>query len=161
MKKTLLVLCLLALPVAAFAMGNVPASSTLPGFTLQDTAGNTVNYDSYRNNNVVLVAFFTTWCPWCQDEMPLLESLYKKYKSKGFQVVGIGIEETRESLLAFTETKKITFKVLMDPDGKVATAYGVTKIPALFLVDKTGTVRFKSLYVTVGTLENEINKVLQ
>ena len=79
-------------------MGNVPQSTTLPGFTLQDISGNTVNYDSYKNNNAVLVAFFTTWCPWCQDEMPLLETLYKKYKSKGLEIVGIGIQETKESL---------------------------------------------------------------
>jgi peroxiredoxin len=162
MKKTLLFILLLAsISAGAFAMGGAaPVSDTKYSFTLNDLNGTPVNFDSYRGSNVVLLSFFTTWCPACQDEMPLLQSINDKFKSRGLVIIGVGIKETKENLTAFVNSNKLTFLILQDDKGKVATDFKVRTIPAMFLFDKSGKVKFKALYTTVENLENEINKVL-
>jgi cytochrome c biogenesis protein CcmG, thiol:disulfide interchange protein DsbE len=161
MKKTaLLILISVFFLSAVFAMGSLSFKKQM-SFTLDDLSGNPVNIDSYANNKVVLLAFFTTWCPWCQQEMPLLQVISKKYKARGLEVVGIGISETRGSLTAFANSNKLTFKILVDDKAKAANQYNVRKIPSLFLIDKTGKVRFKALFVTADVLQNEIEKVLK
>jgi peroxiredoxin len=162
MKKVLFSLLLLvSFSACAFAMGGAAVQDTKYSFTLNDINGNPVNLDSYRGKKAVLLTFFTTWCPACQDEMPLIQLMNEKYASKGLEIIGIGIKESNESLTAFIRANKLSFKVLQDKKGKVATDFKVTRIPAMFIFDKTGKLQFKALIMTMDTLEKEIQKVLQ
>jgi cytochrome c biogenesis protein CcmG, thiol:disulfide interchange protein DsbE len=162
MKKTILAILILTFVLSpVFAMGKLNFGKQKMSFTLNDLSNDPINLDSYVNNKVVLLAFFTTWCPWCQQEMPLLQVVSNRYKSKGLEVIGVGINETRENLTAFANANKLTYKILVDDKGKVANTFKVREIPSVFLIDKSGKVRFKALFVTVDVLQNEIEKVLK
>jgi peroxiredoxin len=162
MKKIFLLLFIvLSVTSCCSAFGGAAVQDTKYSFTLNDISGNPVNLDSYRGKQSLLLSFFTTWCPACQDEMPLLQLINEKYASKGLVIIGIGIKETRENLTAFVRANKLTFKVLQDEKAKVAVDFKVSRIPAIFIFDKTGKLRFKTLYISMEDLEKEIQKVLQ
>jgi peroxiredoxin len=160
MRKLLIFVIFILFSAQAFAMGGTPSESKNYAFTLKDLAGEQVTLKSVSTGKVVLLAFFTTWCPSCQDEMPQLESIYQKNKMKGLEVVGIGIRETNEGLTAFAKEHNLTFKILMDERGKVATQYGVRYIPNIFLFDKSGNKVFNANYMKAADLEKVINKYL-
>jgi len=69
--------------------------------------------------------------------MPRLESLHKEFRDKGLIVLAVNIEDP-EDARAFLARNPFTFKVLSDPAGRVAEAYGVQAIPTMFLIGADG-----------------------
>jgi len=159
MKKIIFLLIIIFAAAGAFAMGT-PPNSTTDNFLLNDLSGKPISLDSYKGH-VVLVAFFTTWCPSCQDEMPQLEQLYNKYRSREFSVLGVNIKGTKEEVKSFMDGYKLTFPVVLDDDGSVSMQYKVRYIPRLFLFDKSGKVIFNAQYLPYELIEKEVAKALQ
>ena len=92
---------------------------------------------SDRRGKVVLVNFWATWCPPCRKEMPDLNALYGQFKDQGFVVLAIS-DEDASKVKVFIADKNITYPVLLDPEGKVATLFQVGGIPKSFVYDRTG-----------------------
>ena len=88
-------------------------------FSFPDLSGKTVsNTDPQFRNKVVIVAIGGSWCPNCHDEAPFLASLYKKFQSKGLEIVNIDFEQgdpdtDTARLRAFIEHYGITYPVLV------------------------------------------------
>ena len=124
---------------------------SLPGNQMQIDAnlldGKPFDWASYRGK-VVLVDFWATWCGPCIAELPNVKENYKKYHDKGFDVVGISLDQTKDKLEAFIEKEELPWAQLYDEEiqkGKgwnhpVAQFYGISAIPAAILVDKDGKV---------------------
>jgi len=85
----------------------------------------------------VLVNFWATWCPPCRKEMPDLETLYGRFGSKGFVVLGISDEEVAK-VEPFIRERKVSFPVLLDPGRKVNEMFVVEGIPKSFVYDREG-----------------------
>src|SRR6202451_3670373 len=85
----------------AFAAGG-DVSGPAPAFALTDVAGQQGGLSQYKGQ-VVMVNFWATWCGPCQQEMPLLDQMYKKYKPAGFTLIGVNVDKESpavEALLA-------------------------------------------------------------
>jgi peroxiredoxin len=108
-------------------------------FTLEDLDGNTVKLSYYTGQGVLLV-FGTTWCPYCRKEIPQLKELYTKYKEKGFEILNIDIQESKDKVSEYANEHKLPYKVLLDTDGRVASMYGVRGVPTKVLINKDGTI---------------------
>ncbi|MGC4005619.1 MAG: TlpA disulfide reductase family protein [Pirellulales bacterium] len=96
---------------------------------------------------VVLIDFWATWCGPCIAEMPNVVENYKKYHDKGFEVVGVSIDDDKEKLETFVKEKDVQWRTLFNPDEATrgfenpsAKAYFVNGIPATYLVDKSGNI---------------------
>ena len=95
---------------------------------------------------VVLVDFWATWCGPCVAEMPNILAQYEKYHAKGFEVVGISLDEDRKALEAFVAEKKLPWPILFEQSGgegwrhPMATKYGISGIPQLILIGRDGNV---------------------
>lgn len=161
MKSYLTALFVIIFASTAFAMSGAPASSTPDNFTLNDLSGKSVSLDSFKGKKTVLVTFFTTWCPSCQDEMPQLEAISKKNASRDLQVIGVGIRETVESLTEFKKEHGVTFPIVMDEKGRVATSFGVKYIPNMFIFDKSGKQVFHANYMRADELQKVLDKILK
>lgn len=125
-----------------------------------DQKGNPVLLSSYvGKNKVVLIDFWASWCGPCIKEIPNLTKMYSKYKSKGFEIVGISVDEDHEAWLGAIEMNKMSWIQLIDADGSGAQAYGVQAIPHTVLVDKNGTI----VAVKIGSeeLEKKVAELLK
>ncbi len=133
-------------PFKAQASKPKPAggANEAPDFTLTDVDGKTVNLSDYRGKKVVILDFWATWCGPCRAAMPLIQSYYEKNKGK-VEVLSINEQETPDRVAAFIKQTGYTYRVLLDRDGKVESAYRVYGIPTLFVVDKDGDLRHKSV----------------
>jgi peroxiredoxin len=105
-------------------------------FTLSDLSGKTWKFAELRGK-VVLVNFWATWCPPCRKEMPDLETLYERFGSKGFVVLGISDEELAK-VEPFIRERNVSFPVLLDPGRKVNDLFVVDGIPKSFVYDREG-----------------------
>lgn len=114
------------------------------------------------NGKVVLIDFWASWCPPCRRDMPNLVEAYKKYKSKGFEIVGISLDSKADAWAKGVKDLNITWTQLSDLQGwknAGAQLYGVNSIPSTVLVDKDGTIIAKGLHGTgIATKLEEILK---
>ena len=110
-----------------------------PDFTLPEPGGSKKSLKDYRGK-VVMLAFWATWCEYCREEIPAIESLYRDYKGKGLEIVAINIKDKRDDALAFIKKNKISYPVLMDPEGEVGLLYGAYATPTVYLIDRKGNV---------------------
>jgi peroxiredoxin len=125
---------------ASAAAEGTEESEELPmalDFTLQTPGGERVSLSDYRGS-VVLVNFWASWCPPCNEEMPDLQSYYADHRDEGFVLIGVNVKENAEAATAFVETYDVTFPVVLDRDAGVAGTYGVTGLPASYFVDPEG-----------------------
>jgi thiol-disulfide isomerase/thioredoxin len=108
--------------------------------------GKKLDWDSYRGK-VVLVDFWATWCQPCRAEVPNVLENYLKYHNKGFDVVGISLDEQRSDAEEYVAQTNIPWPSLFhEASGEtgwqspMAVKYGITGIPTAILVDQEGNV---------------------
>jgi cytochrome c biogenesis protein CcmG/thiol:disulfide interchange protein DsbE len=117
--------------------GQVPAP-----LILTNLAGKKVDLAALKGE-VVLVNFWATWCEPCRDEMPSLNRLQKSLGGKHFRVLGVNIGEGKPRIEEFLQRIPVDFTILRDSDTEVMKAWRVRILPASFLVDKNGMLRYQ------------------
>lgn len=109
-----------------------------PDFVLTSLSGQRVTLSELRGR-VVLLDFWATWCPPCRTAMPHLEKLRQEFGEKGLTVLGVTTEDA-DTVEPFIREHKITFPILLDPQGSSTRAYRVTGIPRTLIIDREGKV---------------------
>ncbi len=109
-----------------------------PAFTLDALTGAPVAFPADLAGQVVAVRFWADWCPFCEGEMRTLEPVYQAYRDQGLRLLAINVRQDRETAAAFIAPLGISYEVLLDTDGAVARAYGVSGLPTTFFLDRQG-----------------------
>ena len=115
-------------------------SAPAPDFTLRSTDGKNLRLQEQRGR-VVMVNFWATWCAPCRQEMPHLNRLYQKYRTSGFVLFGVNVDEDSRNAVAVATKMGLTFPVLPDADKRVSKQYDLSAMPSTVLIDKDGKVR--------------------
>jgi peroxiredoxin len=136
LKQTAMALVLMA--GTAFA---ADAGGPAPSFTLAALTGQQAALSQYKGQ-VVMVNFWATWCGPCQQEMPLLDQMYKKYKPAGFTLIGVNVDKEAPAVKELMARKPVSFPVLLDPANQVSKAYHVDEMPSSVLIDRKGEIRY-------------------
>lgn len=90
---------------------------------------------------VVLLDFWATWCPPCVEEVPEVVEAYGKFKDRGFEIVGISLDEDKDALLKFTKEHRMTWPQFFDGkgwDNEIAKRFKIQSVPTMWLVDRDG-----------------------
>lgn len=114
---------------------------TAPDFTLKSISGENKRLSDYRGN-IVLLNFWASWCVPCRAEMPVLDSIHKKYEPLGFVVLGVNVDQKSEKAIKYLKDTPVNFPVLYDPTGKVSKLYNVSAMPSTAIIDRDGNVRY-------------------
>lgn len=127
------------------APGDGPAprvGAEAPDFTLKDLSGKEYMLSSLRGKPVML-NFWATWCPPCQDEIPVITKMYMETQGGlDYEVLGVATQSDSSTIRAFGDEFSMAFPLLPDIGSNVVNAYHVLPIPTTFFIDKDGIIRF-------------------
>lgn len=112
---------------------------------LYNLEGGEVRLSDFKGKPLFLW-FWTTWCPYCREAIPDLNSVYPELKSEGIELIAVNINESKEKIERFLKSYPIDFKTLCDKDADCAFSYGVIGVPTYILIDSKGKIKFKQNY---------------
>ncbi len=137
------------------------AQGKAPNFKVKSADGATVELAKLKGK-VVVVNYWATWCGPCRMEIPGFLEVYKQYKGKGLEIVGVSLDEDGWSVVKpYIAKVGITYPVVM-ADEILQTAYGrIEAIPTTFIVDKTGNIVDRHVgYMDKTAFEKKIKGLL-
>ena len=113
-----------------------------------------------RTGKVVYIDFWASWCGPCADSFPFLDQLHSELKSRGFEVIGVNLDEDAADAQAFLRKRPVGFTLVGDPEGRCPRVYGVKVMPSSYLVDGQGVIRQVHLGFKPGDKETIREQVL-
>lgn len=116
----------------------------LSGKYLDDSVYNSSDF----NGKVYLIDFWAEWCSPCKIEMPNVIAVYNELNPKGFEVIGVNLDEDKEKAIKYISENQIKWKHIYSGSGwkdQNVSNFKVQGIPATFLVDKKGIIRYKNI----------------
>ena len=147
--RTVIVLLAAAvLAIAAVAAQAAPpaelkpwAGGPAPALSLKDLEGAAHSLQAHRGK-VVVLNFWATWCEPCRDEMPSLNKLKQSFDGKPVVVLGVNVGEGEGRIKAFLDKVPVEFPVLLDRDAAASRVWKVRMLPATFILDREGRIRY-------------------
>lgn len=118
-----------------------------PDFTMNDQEDKPVQLSSLRGK-VVMIDFWASWCAPCRQENPNVVKLYEQYHSKGFEILGVSLDRSKDDWLNAIKDDKLTWIHVSDLQywqNAAARLYGVNSIPQTYLLDQDGKIIAKGL----------------
>jgi len=124
---------------------------------LKTPKGDTLSLDSFAGK-VVLVDFWASWCVPCRFSNKQLVKLYSKYKSKGFEILGVSLDQDKKDWIKAIAKDKINWPQVIDDRGweaQTAIDWNVYQIPTSYLINKDGTV------ISINPEKKDLEKALK
>jgi peroxiredoxin len=148
-----------ALLIAAVAYFTLSTRQTAPSVIFTGLDGRKFTSESLKGK-VVMVNFWATSCVTCIKEMPQMTETYNQYKDQGLEFVAVAMSyDPPNYVLNYAQTRKLPFKVVLDPQGELAKSFGDVKLtPTTYVIDKEG----KIIKRYVGEPEfSQLHKLLE
>ncbi|RMD84523.1 MAG: TlpA family protein disulfide reductase [Candidatus Dadabacteria bacterium] len=117
----------------------LPKSSIYaPDFILRDINGNIFRLSDNRGQ-VIILAFWATWCAGCRKDLASLNKLQKSANPANLRVVAISLDRASiKYLRGYLAGRSYSFTILHDPNGTLRSKYGIKVLPTTYLIDKSG-----------------------
>lgn len=134
--------------------------TTIQDFQQADMNGKMISISSLRGR-YILIDFWASWCGPCREENPKLIKLYKEYKGKSFEILGVSLDTQRDLWLSAVKKDKLPWLQVSDLkgfDNVVSRSFKISSIPDNVLIDKEGKIIAKNL--SYEELEKKIKEIL-
>lgn len=115
-----------------------------PTIQLTDIDGKAYRLD-HDKGSLVFVHFWASWCAPCRKEMPAIQHMWHKLGKQGLKIALINTAEDEDTVFSFLSTYAPDIRALMDKDGQVTEQWQPRGLPATYLVDQDGYVRYQAL----------------
>ena len=124
--------------------GRVEVGLPAPAYATVSLDGDSVSL-AQQKGKVVLLNIWATWCHPCRDEIPELRTIHNRYRDRGLELVGVSVDTdgTDETIRTFMKDFQMTFPIWRDPDERISTRFLAVGVPATFLIDKEGILRWR------------------
>ena len=109
-----------------------------PEFVVESLSGGIVDLSALRGK-VVMVDFWNTSCPPCRREAPGLARVYKEYRDKNVEFIGVAIWDREVEVSRFVQEFDVTYPNVVDKRGRIGIDYGVRGVPEKYFIDAEGT----------------------
>lgn len=139
----------------------VAVGKQAPDFTLNTPDGTPLSLSSFKGK-VLILDFWASWCGPCREESPKMVKIYKKYKNKGLEILGVSLDKKKEEWLKAIKEDGLTWNHVSDLrgwDSSAAKLYSIKGIPHILVIDKNGTIVGKNL--SDKELEEKIKEYLK
>ena len=131
-----------------------------PMFVLPGIGGGEVDLADFSGQPIV-INFWSSWCPPCAREAPILEEVWRRHDGDGVQFIGVDIQDLDEDAAAYMADYDVTYPNGMDRDGRVTVDYGVIGLPVTFFVSRSGTIERRWVgAIGEGQLESRVAELL-
>lgn len=132
-----------------------------PDFTLPVLGASDTSTLSALRGDVVVLNFWASWCLPCRREAPALEATWRAYRSKSVSFVGVNERDDVAAAGSFVDEFEISYPSVSDPSGALAFDYSLLGLPETFLIDPSGTVRFRFRgYLDEAALRSALDELL-
>ena len=115
--------------------------SAAKDFTIQDS-DHQISLNQFRGQ-VVVLNFWATWCPSCNQELPSIMDMQNRLRGRGVVVLGVSIDVDGDAYHRFLKERSVNFVTVRDPEQKVANMYGTSMWPESYVIDRQGVLRRK------------------
>ena len=128
------------MPLAPSA--DAAAEEKAPTFTLPDLDGVKVSLEEVAKEKPVMLDFWATWCPHCEDAVAALNAIQKDYADK-MTLLSVNIQESKETVSKAAKKLGITYRVLLDEDEAIMKLYAILAVPTFIVLDKDLTIKYR------------------
>lgn len=142
-------------------MESLSVGQQAPHFEATTVSGERIALSELRGN-VVLLEFWATWCGPCIPEIPHFKNVWSEFRGDDFQLIGISLDESTETLKEFIEAEDITWPQIQQEDGsfdEITQLYSVNGIPRTYLIDRKGTIAAKDF--RKEEIEKEVRRLME
>jgi thiol-disulfide isomerase/thioredoxin len=125
--------------------------SPLPKIEVDALSGKRIDVASYKGR-VLLLDVWASWCGPCKEELPMLDAMAKRLKSKGIEILAVSVDQERANVDKFLRGHgRWSLTVAHDPAGLIAERLSPEKMPTSYVIDRSGIVR----YVNAGFVPDD------
>jgi len=133
------------------AEASADVGGTMPPFQATSLDGKPFDLTAERTRHVIFLNVWATWCGPCRFEIPELEKLHAKYASRGFEVVGVSVDEGgADAVKGFVAEQKISYPIVLDPPGRIANLLQTTVLPTSVVIDRNGKIVWRRIGALMG-----------
>jgi thiol-disulfide isomerase/thioredoxin len=136
--KRLFVYALVLLTLTSCARQSVESEARWPSVSVIDSSGTEINTDDLLTGNTLVVSLWSTWCVPCRRELPQLQEFAAKHND--VSVVAVNLGDKLDSVAAYAQEIGLTMPVVIDTEGRISSALGVTSVPSTLVIDSSGKV---------------------
>jgi peroxiredoxin len=111
-----------------------------PDFTLPTIDGQKLTLSEFRGK-VVMLNFWDTTCPNCQEETPYIQTIYDVWPRDKLQILAVSVGERAQFVKGFMDSRGLTFTALLDSDEAVKNLYNVPSFPTTYFIDQNGVIK--------------------
>ncbi len=148
--SAILIFCL------SFSSIATPPNSVAQGFELDTLQGENFQLKDTLGQ-VIYLDFWASWCGPCKISFPDMIKLQTEFKTEGFLIVAISVDEDIDDATRFAQKFPVNFTILSDTEGHVAALYNVPAMPTSYLIDRSG----KIAHVHTGYRPGDIVQLKQ
>lgn len=122
----------------AFVIGILAAGATAFAATPK------LDLDQYRGK-VVYLDFWASWCPPCRQSFPWMNAMQQKYRQQGLVIIAVNVDQHTQDAIKFLKELPAHFRVVYDPQGKLAERYNLIGMPSSFVIGRSGLIRYRDM----------------
>jgi peroxiredoxin len=145
------------IPVSAKAVKGEPA----PDFSGTALDGRKVALSQFKGKNPVLLSFYADFCPPCRKDFEHLKGLDARLGPKGLRIVGVSMDDDRNTALNIPKATGVRFPVVFDPGSGIGKKYGVQALPHTVVIDRDGKVQAEVIGLEPDKVDRALEQVLK